>query len=203
MIEGIIYVARRGHRIKFGYSGYNLRRRLRKQGLRSGDIMGMVRGTLQNEHSLHRILRRHDTEGRSWYPANKQTLALVAEILSPGFAWSRLRTVDDRYYDVAGLKPKWKKVMASEAPDTLSKVCRDNLLTLARVYGRAKGVSLSSVSKEFYGNVNFLKKFAAGKHSVSLSKMDEMLERFRDQWPEGVSWPYLSAIVFARPKKRG
>ena len=80
-----------------------------------------------------------------------------------------------------------------------SKLCRDNITTVARAYAQAKGVSLSAVSKEFYGKSSFLDGFGRGEVTVSVEKYGEMVERFAASWPDGAKWPLLRAIIIPGP----
>lgn len=84
----------------------------------------------------------------------------------------------------------------------LAKTCRHNLLAIARAYAQAAGVSLGTVSKNFYGNRTFLADFRAGKTSVSVDKLDEMLAKFASEWPAGARWPMLRAVLVRGPAKK-
>lgn len=83
--------------------------------------------------------------------------------------------------------------------DDLSSVCRHNLLTLARAYAKAKGISVDHVSKQFYGNGSFLRTFKSGAGSVSIAKFDGMIEAFKAKWPEKTPWPPLRIAVIRKP----
>lgn len=82
----------------------------------------------------------------------------------------------------------------------IARILRDNLLTLAQNYARATKSSLPAVSKRFYGNVGFFAEFRAGGTSISIDKYDAVVERFREEWPSDREWPFLRAVVFARPR---
>jgi hypothetical protein len=76
----------------------------------------------------------------------------------------------------------------------LAKTARRNLIQIADAYAKATRVSRSHVSKAFYGRSNFLDEFARGTQTLSVDKLDEMVEAFRKQWPEGADYPLLPAI---------
>ena len=82
----------------------------------------------------------------------------------------------------------------------LSPICRDNLLILATIYAKANGLPLDKVSKRFYGQNGFLRSFKAGKVSLSLRKFDEIVDKFRADWPADTPWPSLRAAIIERPK---
>jgi hypothetical protein len=69
-----------------------------------------------------------------------------------------------------------------------------NLLAIVEAYRDATGKSLSQVSKDFYGNATFFAEFAKGTRSLSVNKLDEMLEDFREKWPPGVPWPPIRKV---------
>lgn len=71
---------------------------------------------------------------------------------------------------------------------------RKNLLAIVTAYRQATGKSLSEVSKKFYGNAKFFEQFKAGEHSISITKLDSVVAKFRAEWPEDAEWPYLNAI---------
>jgi len=75
---------------------------------------------------------------------------------------------------------------------------RDNLLAIVGAYRRATGQRLSAVSRKFYGNASFLHDFRYGRQSLSLKKLDEMLDAMRQDWPEKAEWPGTGAIFMTR-----
>ena len=79
---------------------------------------------------------------------------------------------------------------------------RKNLVAIARAYGEAEGVPLSTVSKRAYGNGSFLGQYAKGHGAISVEKVESMLAWFRANWPENADWPFLPAIFMdRRPQK--
>jgi len=78
---------------------------------------------------------------------------------------------------------------------------RQNLRAIVSAYRGATGVSLSQVSKDFYGNASFMKDFLAGRGSVSVDKLDEMLRKFAHSWPVGAKWPLCRAIILPAPRR--
>lgn len=79
---------------------------------------------------------------------------------------------------------------------------RTNLLAIVAAYRKATGLSLATVSARFYGNAGFLSEYKAGRQTISIDKLDEMIGKFRKEWPENAEWPYLGAIFFDRPTGR-
>lgn len=71
----------------------------------------------------------------------------------------------------------------------IAKTVRAALLALAAEYGRCADVPLSTVSKRFYGNANFFRELKRDKRSISIHKADEIIAKFREQWPAGAVWP--------------
>lgn len=82
---------------------------------------------------------------------------------------------------------------------TIAKEMRSNVLAIAAAYRKATGLSLATVSARFYGNAGFLSEFKAGRQTVSIDKLDEMVAKFRREWPENGKWPELAAVLFERP----
>jgi hypothetical protein len=80
---------------------------------------------------------------------------------------------------------------------------RENVRAIVKAYAKATGRSLTGISKQFYGNADFLPLFFAGKHSVSVKKLEDMLygaEGIVSRWPEDASWPSCRVVVFRGPK---
>ena len=81
----------------------------------------------------------------------------------------------------------------------ITKTVRDNLLAIASAYRKATGKSESQVSKKFYGNAEFFAQLRAGTHSISVKKLEEMIEEFDEEWPPEIPWPALRPISMRRP----
>jgi hypothetical protein len=90
--------------------------------------------------------------------------------------------------------------MAKKTPDTkTTKILRENLLILARVYAEAEGVTLAVVSARMYGNRQLIPAMGAGKQaSLSIKSYGDVIERFRHGWPKGVDWPLLRTLFIGR-----
>jgi len=65
----------------------------------------------------------------------------------------------------------------------------DNLLAIAAAYGRATGKSRTSISKEFYGRGDFLDDLENRARTISVSRLDKILDDFRAKWPSVATWP--------------
>src|SRR5215469_2064087 len=83
----------------------------------------------------------------------------------------------------------------------IASTLRQNLRAIVSAYRAATGVSLSQVSKDFYGNANFMADFLGGRGSVSVDKLDEMLRKFAKSWPVGAEWPLCRAIILPAPRR--
>lgn len=78
---------------------------------------------------------------------------------------------------------------------------RYNLLAVAKAYARACELSLTTVSKQFYGTTTFLKDFEKGHGSVSLAKLDAMFQKFKERWPKGARWPYMKPLYIVGKRR--
>lgn len=79
---------------------------------------------------------------------------------------------------------------------------KENLLAVAETYAKATKLSLATVSGQFHGNQAFLEDFKAGTRSIILSKLFEMLDRFRQEWPRGVKWPPTQPVRMGRRESK-
>lgn len=77
---------------------------------------------------------------------------------------------------------------------------RYNILRVARAYAQARDLSLTTVSKQFYGTTTFLADFEKGRGSVSVDKLEAMFKKFKDQWPKGARWPYMKPLYIEGKK---
>ncbi len=83
-----------------------------------------------------------------------------------------------------------------------AKTTRQNVQLIVDAYRSATNTSLSFVSKRFYGNAGFLERFLNGEHSMSIDKLERMVDDLRDAWPAGAKWPACTPVLFPRPEKR-
>jgi len=81
---------------------------------------------------------------------------------------------------------------------SVSDQVRTNLLAIVAVYRRATGKRLSAVSRKVYGNAAFLREFQRGRQSISLDKLDDVLDKLRQEWPNEAAWPFTNAIFMDR-----
>lgn len=72
---------------------------------------------------------------------------------------------------------------------------RENLLAMARAFGKAKGWSLSTVSRNAHGDIPFFDRLARGSGSFTMRKYVEVMDYFDANWPEGLKRPALWEIV--------
>lgn len=68
------------------------------------------------------------------------------------------------------------------------------LLTLARAYGEAEGVGLTTISSRVFNDGKKLDAIAAGGDLYS-GRLNKAVQWFSDNWPAGLDWP----ATVARP----
>jgi hypothetical protein len=76
-------------------------------------------------------------------------------------------------------------------------IMRENLFVIAQTYASARGLALTTVSKEFHGNQLFLEKYIKGELSpttgqpisLTIRTYFQMIDKFRAKWPTAVKWP--------------
>jgi hypothetical protein len=74
------------------------------------------------------------------------------------------------------------------------KIMRENLFVIAQAYATAKGLSLTTISKEIHGNGGFFAGFIAGELSTGLDTYFTMLNRMRSRWPRKTPWPKTNGM---------
>lgn len=74
---------------------------------------------------------------------------------------------------------------------------KDQILLLAEVYGAAVGRKDGRVSYLALGSGDKLKRLRAGKGMIS-DNIEDGIEWFSENWPEGVAWP----VCVPRPDPR-
>jgi hypothetical protein len=84
----------------------------------------------------------------------------------------------------------------------MEKIVTKNVLALADAYAAATGKSLSTVSKQFYGSSYFFRDLRAREASISIRRLEQMLDQFRASWPEGVAWPVMMPILIKGPPRQ-
>jgi hypothetical protein len=80
----------------------------------------------------------------------------------------------------------------------ITKTVRQNLAAIVAAYRKATGASLAQVSKEFYGNSTFFKEL--NERQISVTALDDILDKFRDKWPENADWPLTRVMTMNRNK---
>jgi len=73
----------------------------------------------------------------------------------------------------------------------IAPVCTQNILKLARAYAAHEGIKLQTVARYFHGSSHIFEALEAGEVTLTLVKYDQMMDRFRKQWPEGLAWPKI------------
>jgi hypothetical protein len=84
----------------------------------------------------------------------------------------------------------------------VEKIITRNVLALADAYAAATGKSLSTISKQFYGSAYFFQQLRARETSISVRRLDQMIEQFRSSWPEDVAWPIMMPILIKGPLRK-
>lgn len=71
----------------------------------------------------------------------------------------------------------------------LEPILRDNLLTVARRFAEARRIKLTTVSRLAHGDDPFFDRLAKKQGSFTARKYDEVMQKFRELWPEGIEFP--------------
>jgi hypothetical protein len=71
----------------------------------------------------------------------------------------------------------------------MEKCLREYLTLVAVKYAKKNSLALTTVARYFHGKESFFDEWENGKCSITLRKFDEMLEAFKQQWPESNKWP--------------
>lgn len=83
----------------------------------------------------------------------------------------------------------------------IEQTAKANLFALVAAYRAATGLSLETVSRQIYGNRTFLAGLAKGENTITLPKIDLMLQAFANRWPKGVPWPKVVPLRMRRPRR--
>lgn len=68
-------------------------------------------------------------------------------------------------------------------------ILRDNMLTLARAYSKAKGTKFETLSRYCHGEKTFLHSLSQRSAGFTARKYCDVMEWFIDNWPESEPWP--------------
>ena len=79
-------------------------------------------------------------------------------------------------------------------------VCVQNVLKLARAYAAAEGLKLATVGRYFHGTSKIFDDLEAGTVSLNVRKYDEMIAKFKAEWPKDLPWPEIREPFRARRK---
>lgn len=74
-------------------------------------------------------------------------------------------------------------------------IMRQNLLVLAQTYATARGLALTTVSKQIHGRDDFLGLYLKGKMAPTTRTYWIMVNRLRSRWPSGTRWPTTRSIL--------
>lgn len=64
----------------------------------------------------------------------------------------------------------------------------DDLIAVARAYGEAEGIDLSTVSWRSLGDTKKLPAIVAGK-DIQVRRFEKTMLWFAEHWPENAAWP--------------
>jgi len=78
---------------------------------------------------------------------------------------------------------------------------RGYLVSIAKQYAHIRGIALTTVARRLHGTEYFFRDFAKGKKTITLKKLQEMLQAFADNWPADRPFPEPPALV--KPERRG
>jgi len=84
----------------------------------------------------------------------------------------------------------------------MEKLLRTYLLLVARRYAKERELALTTVARRFHSTETFFDDFEAGKVSVTLRKLDQMLAAFREQWPDGIQWPDINEYLHRKTRHK-
>jgi hypothetical protein len=73
-------------------------------------------------------------------------------------------------------------------------IMRENLTALAKKFAKARGLSLSTISKKIHGKSDFFEEYSAGRQTTRINHYWLMVNRLRMLWPPGVEWPKTKPI---------
>jgi hypothetical protein len=73
-------------------------------------------------------------------------------------------------------------------------IMRENLMALANAYADATGLSLTTISKRIHGKQSFFAEYGAGKQTLRVNHYWYVIDRFREEWPDGTPWPKTRSI---------
>lgn len=80
-------------------------------------------------------------------------------------------------------------------------ICTQNLLILGRAFAQQRGISTQTAGRYIHGTFGFFEKLEAGDVSLTVKTYDKMIDRFREQWPEGARWPNIREPFKPKPRR--
>lgn len=183
-----VYFIQCGEYVKIGFTN-NLKKRF--QGLRISNphdlkILAVIEGDRSKEREMHQTFHADWVRGE-WYLLSSAIQAFLKPLPVP-----ETPRIFNRRNSLEFLQGGTIDGLM------IDRLIRENLLAIAKAYGRAEKASMSTVSKRAYGHSRFLEEFAAGRKSISVQKCDEVLEWFRANWPEDTPWPMVRPVFMGR-----
>lgn len=183
-----VYFVKSGSFVKIGFGSKPYRRffQIRMHNPEDVELLAIIEGDKACEGELHQRFDadRHRGEWFRFSPALRDYLSGLPKPEQPRRAqrhnrleFFQMDSIDDAMID---------------------RLIRENLIAIAKAYGRAERISITTVSKRAYGQSKFFQDFAAGKKSISVDKCDAVLEWFRENWPDDAKWPPVRPLMMGR-----
>jgi len=123
-------------------------------------------------------------------------------LLSPFSPWAVLTQIQntDKIFsclvDISQISCEKRKPLING--QVMEDTARDNLMVIIRAYRDATGKSMTAISRDFYGQSPYFDELRRGERTITLTKLDELVDKFKANWPEGVAWPVLRPMFLGR-----
>jgi hypothetical protein len=85
------------------------------------------------------------------------------------------------------------------ADRNIDRTLRTYLVKMAKKLARSRGRSLATVSRYYHGGDQFLDDLDNGRRTITLRKLQEMLDRFAADWPADMAYPPPPHLVVPKP----
>ena len=117
--------------------------------------------------------------GSAWRGTARQGTARQGKARAVQQRATRLRVGEGlRYREPSSARP-----MVHSLLDT------SHVLLLARLYAHDRGHSLSTISLRIANQGSLFSRLSRGESDLTISRRDRIIQKFSDNWPEGLIWP--------------